>query len=92
MRAILLFMMLAGCSTASTAPPKPGIEVVYRDVKIPVTVLCVNAKDIPVEPERVTGKMTGDARRDLDTISASAIRLRAWGRIMYATLTGCAKP
>ena len=83
---------LAGCATTQTPAPKPGVQVIYRDVKIPVSVPCVLAKDIPTEPERVTGKLTGDPRRDLDTISANAIRLRSWGRVMYAMLGGCANP
>ena len=90
MRAVLLFVLLAGC--AQTPPPKPGIQVIYRDVKIPVAVPCVAAKDVPTEPSKIAGKLTGDARRDLDTISANAIRLRSWGRVMSAMLLGCANP
>ena len=84
-------ILLTGCS-ATTPAPKPGVQVVYQEVKVPYAVPCVLEKDVPTEPERIGGKLTGDARRDLDTVSANAIRLRAWGRVMLAMLGGCVKP
>lgn len=92
MRAVLLCVLLAGCATTQTPAPKPGVQVIYRDVKVPVAVYCVLAKDVPTEPERVTGKLTGDARRDLDVLAAANLRLRSWGRTLVAILGGCAKP
>lgn len=92
MRYLPLALLLAGCATTQDRAPKPGIQVVYRDVKVPVLVACVDRAAIPAEPARIAGKLTGDARRDLDTVGANAIRLRAWGVELSALLLACAKP
>ena len=87
-----LALLLTGCATTQVPTPKLGIQVVYRDVKVPVPVACVDRAAIPAEPARIAGKLTGDARRDLDTTAASAVRLRAWGVELSALLLACAKP
>lgn len=92
MRYLPLALLLASCATTQDPAPKPGIQVVYRDVKVPVAVACVDRAAIPAEPARIAGKLTGDARRDLDTVGANAIRLRAWGVELSALLLACANP
>lgn len=85
---IAMLVPLSACSTP--APPAPAVEVHTITVDRPVPVACVKAVDIPAEPPRIAGSLTGDARRDLDTVSASATRLRAWGVKLAAILKGCA--
>jgi hypothetical protein len=55
-----------------------------------VTVPCI-AKDqqIPAEPPKVAGKLTGKADEDIKTIAASNVRLRAWGVGLRGILEGC---
>lgn len=95
MRTIKPFLMVATLSVMAacshtTAPP-PAVEVKIQRVEIPVAVACFDKRDLPAEPPRIAGKLTGDARRDLDVVSASALRLRVWGRELTAILSGCAK-
>jgi len=89
---LALLIALAGCSTTQTSAPLPGIKVVTQRIEVPVSMPCVKTSDLAPEPEKVAGKLTGDARRDLDTVAASATRLRAWGQSLRAVLIGCAKP
>jgi hypothetical protein len=86
--AALGLILLPGCAKTIQAPP--GIEVRKVEVIKPVAVACVKVSDLPSEPPKIAGKLTGDARRDLDLVSASAIRLRAWGSELRAMLKGCA--
>lgn len=53
-----------------------------------VTQPCVTGS-IPAEPEKVQGKLTGDSGKDIGTIAASAIELRAWGRGLAGMLEAC---
>ncbi|MEG3086197.1 hypothetical protein [Sphingomonas sp. PB4P5] len=90
MRYLLLAVLaLSACSKPDLPPP--AVEVRTVTVDRVVTAACVKASDIPQEPAKVGDKLTGDARRDLDTVSASAMRLRAWGMIAVAMLRGCAR-
>jgi hypothetical protein len=73
--------VLAGCA------PKPPVEV--RHVPVPTPVTCVDARAIPTEPPRVAGRLTGNARRDLEIVAGSALDLRAWGREMRGLLQQC---
>jgi hypothetical protein len=84
-----LALLLSACAGAT---PPPAVEIRTVTVTKPVAVACVKAADLPAEPEKVAGKLTGDARRDLDITAASAMRLRSWGRSLVAILGGCAKP
>jgi hypothetical protein len=86
---VLLAVALSAC--ARPAVPPPAVEVRTVTVDRPVAVPCVRKSDIPAEPAKIGDRLTGDARRDLDLVSASALRLRAWGRQMVAVLTGCAR-
>lgn len=55
---------------------------------IPVPVSCVTG-DLPAEPPKVSGELTGDAGRDAGIIAGSALQLRAWGRTLYQMLEAC---
>jgi hypothetical protein len=81
-------LLLAGCTKPDVPPP--GIEVRVQRVVVPVAVACVDKAAIPAEPSRIAKRLTGDARRDLDLVTASAIRLRAYAAELRAMLTGCA--
>lgn len=84
---ILAPLLLAGCATTP-----PAIEVRTVTVDRIVAVSCLKASDIPGEPALIGDRLTGDAARDLPTVAASAIRLRAWGRTAVALLGGCVLP
>lgn len=84
-----LFCVISGCSAPKTPPP--AIEVRTVETKVPVPVPCLAKADIPAEPEHVADRLTGDARRDLDIVSASAIRLRVWGEALHAALVACSE-
>jgi hypothetical protein len=90
--ALISLVSLSACATAPVVPPKPAVQVVYQTVNVPVAVPCVEKSKIPPEPEKVAGKLTGDAKRDLDTVAASATRLRAWGQVLSSILIGCTAP
>jgi hypothetical protein len=81
-------ILLTGC--ASTTPP-PAVEVRIQRVEVPIAVACIDKATIPAEPEKIAGKLTGNASQDLDLVSASALRLRVWGRELRAMLSGCTK-
>lgn len=81
-RALLLLpVVLAGCA------PKPAVEVRHVPVATPVT--CVDPSAIPPEPPRVVRRLTGNAKRDLEIVAASAQDLRAWGKEMRELLEKC---
>lgn len=86
---IAIALNTTGC--ASTTPP-PAVEVRVQRVEIPVAVACIDKAAIPAEPEKIAGRLTGNASQDLDLVSASALRLRSWGRELRAMLGGCVKP
>jgi len=86
--AILAALALSACSKPDLPPP--AIEVRTVTVDRIVTATCLKAADIPAIPAKVGDKLTGDARRDLDLVSASALRLRAVAMQMAAMLRGCA--
>jgi len=67
--------------------PEPGVEI--REVPVPTPVACVKADQIPDEPPRVTGTLTGDARTDLSIVAESALSLRKYGGQLRALLEGC---
>ena len=64
-----------------------GVEV--RTVYVPQPVPCL--ADIPPEPETVGDQLTGQAARDLVTVTQSALALRIWGRSLRASLEACAE-
>lgn len=69
-------VLLVGC--AHREPP----------TLIPVATSCVTG-DLPAEPPKVSGELTGDAGRDAGIIAGSALELRAWGRALYNMLLAC---
>lgn len=81
-------LALAAC----VPTPKPAIEVRVVEKIVPVAVSCVKASDLPTEPPLIGSKLTGDAARDLPTVAASAVRLRAWGRTLGALVSACVLP
>jgi hypothetical protein len=85
---LLAALALSACSKPDLPPP--AVEVRTVTVDRVVTATCVKASDIPDIPGKVSGRLTGDARRDLDIVSASALRLRAVAVTMAAMLRGCA--
>lgn len=85
---IATLLALSACSKPDLPPP--AIETRIVQVDRVVTATCVKLGDIPKEPAKIGDKLTGDARRDLDLVSGSALRLRAWGNVMAAMLKGCA--
>lgn len=87
-RILATLLALSGCTKPDLPPP--GIELRTITVEKPVAVACVKASDLPAEPPKIASKLTGDARRDLDLVSASAIRLRAYGAELRAMLKACA--
>lgn len=86
----LVLVSVAGCGNPS-APP-PAVEVRTVTVKVPVPTACVDKASIPAEPPKVGSQLTGDARHDLDVVSASALRLRQALKEAFALLSGCVKP
>lgn len=72
----LMVLGLSGC-----APKEP--------VKIPVPVACVKSADIPPEPGKVQGKLTGRADEDAAILAVLALDLRDWGGKLRALLRGC---
>lgn len=76
--AILIALGLAGCFG--------GKEKV---VSVPTPVTCVKAADIPTEPEKVAGKLTGDAAQDVAILAVSNLDLRDWGGKLRALMRGC---
>lgn len=71
-------LLLAACAN------KPPVSIV------PVATSCVTG-DLPAEPPKVSGELTGDAGRDAGIIAGSALTLRAWGRTLYRMLEACAQ-
>jgi hypothetical protein len=43
------------------------------------------------EPEKIRGRLTGAADKDIRIVAGSAIRLRAWGSGLLGVLEGCSK-
>ena len=84
MRQVLIAPLLALSACAPTPPP--AIEVRTVTIDRPVAIACIHRADLPTEPALIGDKLTGDAARDLNTVAASAVRLRAWGRTLGALL------
>ena len=87
-RAILMPLALSAC----TQTPPPAIEARVVRVEVPIATSCIKASDIPAEPPTIGSKLTGDAARDLNTVAASAVRLRAALRVSLALLGACVLP
>jgi hypothetical protein len=71
--AILALLALSGCQTTRY-----------------VTVPCVSkGQQLPAEPDRVGGKLTGNADHDFQIVAGSNARLRAYGQGLRTILEGC---
>jgi hypothetical protein len=54
------------------------------------TIYCLSHdQQLPAEPPKVRGQLTGNADKDLTIVAGSAIRLRAWGEGLQTILEGC---
>ena len=85
---LILAFALSGCGN----PPHPHVDPPPIIVeKVPVAVDCVDKADIPAEPPKVGGQLTGDAPHDLDIVTASAIHLRNALTKALALLGACTK-
>jgi hypothetical protein len=72
----LAFLALTGCATTR-----------YQ------TVYCISHDtQLPSEPPKVHGQLTGHADSDIGIIAGSAIRLRAYGQSLRLILEGCRAP
>lgn len=83
-----LSLITSACTHADTPPP--AVDVRIQRVEVPVPQPCLAKDKIPDAPPKIAGLLNGDARHDLDLVSASALRLRAWGEAMQAALKACA--
>lgn len=88
--AIFAALLLAGCAHRDPVPP--AVEIRTVEVKVPVPVACVDSKSVPAEPEKVGGRLNGQAAHDADLLAGSAVKLRQWGRELRALITPCLKP
>lgn len=85
MRAIIAsLLLLSACKTT----PGP-VEVRVQRVLTPVSVSCIKPGQIPKAPPKIGNLMNGDAQHDLNLVAASAVRLRAYGDVLLALVTGC---
>jgi hypothetical protein len=73
---LLLALALTGCATTRYAP----------------TYCLSHNQALPAEPPKVHNQLTGQADRDLEIVSGSAIRLRSWGEGLETILEGCREP
>jgi len=88
MMAIATLLLLSACGAQT---PPPAVEVRTVTVKVPVPTACVDKASIPAEPPKVGSQLTGDARHDLDVVSASALRLRQALKETFALLGPCTR-
>lgn len=83
----IILLPMAVLLTASVC----GTRESPQPILVPTPVHCVTG-DIPDEPERVAGQLTGDSGVDIGIIAGSAIQLRAWGQALRGMLEGCRAP
>lgn len=84
--------MLAVSACANRDPVPPAVEIRTVTLEKPVPVACVDSKSVPAEPEKVGGRLSGQAAHDADLLAGSAVKLRQWGRELRALITPCLKP
>jgi hypothetical protein len=87
MRAIILALMLSACATT-----QPAVRVEIQTIRVPVTVACVRASDIPAKPALLGSQLTGNPVHDLDMITAQLLRFMTYGEVQAALLSGCVAP
>lgn len=47
---LLALLILSGC----TSKPEPAVKVVIQEVKVPVSIPCIDKKDLPIKQDYVT--------------------------------------
>lgn len=47
---LLALLILSGC----TSKPEPAVKVVIQEVKVPVSIPCIDKKDLPIKTDYVT--------------------------------------
>jgi ABC-type uncharacterized transport system auxiliary subunit len=58
-----------------------------------ITSYCLtHDQQLPTEPPKVKGELTGEADKDLRIVAGSNVRLRAWGEGLNTILEGCREP
>jgi hypothetical protein len=87
MRAIILALMLSACATT-----QPAVRVEIQTIRVPVTVACVRASDIPAKPVLLGSQLTGNSVHDLDLVTAQLLRFMTYGEVQAALLSGCVAP
>lgn len=80
-------LTLCAALLASCGHKPMGIEV--RTVEVPVAVSCVKQEQIPAEPPKIGGELTGNPVADTLILAESALLLRKWGGELRALLVGC---
>lgn len=88
---IALSLLTMACAKADR--PAPAVEVRVERVETPVSVRCISVAQwkalLAREPAKIATQLTGNASHDLDIVSASAIRLRAYAEGLQAALKAC---
>jgi hypothetical protein len=74
----MLIVLATGCTTT-------------RYVTVPCLTPDQYKKLEQSQPEKIHGKLTGEADKDLRIVAGSAVRLRAWGTGLLGVLEGCSK-
>lgn len=94
-KAIFLGVVLATLTAGSCQHTEPAVEI--RTVEVPVPTACLTqeqlAEDRFQEPSLVgdrLGRTPETAMQDRDILGASALALRAWGKLLRAAHEGCA--
>ena len=87
MKKLVVLLALSGCGIT----PRPAVEIRTQIVNVPVYTPCIAPADIPVMPPKVKADLNGIAGHDLAIITASALRLRAFGMEALGLLQGCSK-
>jgi hypothetical protein len=76
----------------SACSSTPAIRVETQIIKVPVTVACVRASDIPAKPALLGSQLTGNPVHDLDLVTAQLLRFMTYGEVQAALLSGCVAP
>lgn len=86
MRAILIALALAGCTT-----PRAVERVRTVEVAVPVHTPCPRPADVRPMPARPVGDLPTDARAALAVMTGWALDLWSWGRVVEQQQAACAR-
>lgn len=89
MRAFVIIGCLMLVSCGDQLPPVPQLPQPPKVVYVPTPVACIDPKDIPREPPKVTQPDT--VIEDLRIASSQAVKLRSWGEKLLGIAQGCSK-